>query len=88
LRIMSAAFSAIMMTGALMFAPTSDGITEASTTRSASHPQLWQPGNGANNVGDTNEKEPQPRTAKALLASKEPVLRLAPSRHLLVADSQ
>jgi hypothetical protein len=33
-RIISAAFSAIMMTGALMFPPTKFGITEASATRS------------------------------------------------------
>ena len=37
-RIISAAFSAIMMTGALMLPPTRSGITEASTTRRPSTP--------------------------------------------------
>ena len=42
-RITSAAFSAIMITGALMLTPTRSGITEASTTRSPSIPKTCNP---------------------------------------------
>ena len=40
---MSAAFSAIIMTGALMLPPTRSGITGASTTRSRSTPKTGRP---------------------------------------------
>src|SRR6516165_6195608 len=43
-RIRSAAFSAIMITGALMLPPTRSGITEASTMRSASTPRTLSSG--------------------------------------------
>src|SRR5262249_19683732 len=43
-RIRSAAFSAIMITGALMLPPTRSGITEASTTRRSSTPRTRSAG--------------------------------------------